>query len=73
MPLVWYAILTAVVVAPLLAVGLTARLPRRHPARTSVILVNATGRPARARRQQIRLLDPDAPGRPRPRAPSRNR
>ena len=71
MPLLWYALLTAFVVAPLLAAGLAARVARRSvPVGTSAILVTATVGPAAARRRPVRLLDPDAPGRPRPRAPS---
>jgi hypothetical protein len=57
----------------LLAVGLAARLARRHPAGTSAILVTTVVRRPEIHRHPIRLLDPDAPGRPRPRAPSRNR
>jgi hypothetical protein len=73
MPLVWYAILAAVTVAPLLALGLAARLARRHPAATRVIVVSVPVRRPDIRRHPIRLLDPAAPGRPRPRAPSGNR
>jgi predicted anti-sigma-YlaC factor YlaD len=86
MPLLWYAVVAvspaghpgagllagvAVAVGAVLAVRLAARLVDHRPAATSAILISATARHASGHRRPIRQLDPDAPGRPRPRAPGR--
>jgi hypothetical protein len=58
----------AAVVAIAVAVLLAARLAGRLPAEPARVVVT----PARARTRRavaVRQLDPDAPGRPRPRAP----
>jgi hypothetical protein len=84
MPLLWYAIVAvspaghagtglltgvAVALAVWLAVCLAARLAGRRPTGASAVLISTAAHHAKGRSRPIRQLDPDAPGRPRPRAP----
>jgi hypothetical protein len=89
MPLLWYAIAAmpppahpgagvlagiALAVAAVLAVALAGRIVTRSQAWSTVSLARAVRLRAGAHRvRAVRLLDPDAAGRPRPRAPSRTR
>jgi hypothetical protein len=88
MPLLWYVIVTvspaghtgtgllagvAAAVAAWLAGYAATQLLGHRPPRAGAVLISTAARQASGRGRPIRQLDPDAAGRPRPRAPSRNR